>query len=52
MVKFCFRNWPKLPELIERCWEIENVEEHLEYIEKPLEYCTGLRTNVNGVEWF
>ena len=29
MTKFCFRNWPKLPELIARCWQVEKVEEHV-----------------------
>jgi hypothetical protein len=29
MTKFCFRNWPKLPELISRCWQVEKVEQHV-----------------------
>jgi len=29
MVKFCFRNMHKLPELISRSWRIEKVEEHV-----------------------
>eukprot|EP00973_Karenia_brevis_P070357 9780327-Karenia_brevis.AAC.1 len=27
MVKFCFRQWDKLPQLIQRCWKIERVED-------------------------
>ena len=29
MVKFCFRNWPKLPELIARSWKVERVEQYV-----------------------
>ena len=30
MVKFCFRNWQKLPELISRSWKVEKVEDYIE----------------------
>jgi len=34
MVKFCFRNWPKLPELIARSWKVEKVEEYIANADK------------------
>ena len=30
MVKFCFRQWDKLPQLIQRCWRVELVETYVE----------------------
>jgi hypothetical protein len=35
MVKFCFRNWDKLPQLIQRCWRVERVEEFIAKVDKP-----------------
>ena len=29
MVRYCFRNWPKLQELVARCWQIEKVEQYV-----------------------
>jgi hypothetical protein len=34
MVKHCFRNWAKLPELIARSWKVERVEMHVEMAKK------------------
>ena len=35
MVEFCFNNYPKLEELIARCWQVEKVEEQILELEKP-----------------
>jgi len=35
MVEFCFNNFPKLEELIARCWQVEKVEEQILELEKP-----------------
>ena len=35
MVKFCFRQWQRLPDLISRCWKLEAVEDYVENAEKP-----------------
>ena len=32
MVKFCWRQWPKLQELVARSWKVEKVEEHIEKV--------------------
>ena len=35
MWDFCFENWDRLSKLIDRCWEIEKIEEFLEFHKKP-----------------
>ena len=44
MVKFCFRNWPKLPELIARSWKVEKVEDYIAKAERSrMEMLTDAR---------
>ena len=34
MVTFCFRQWPKLQDLVSRCWSVERVEAFVERAQK------------------
>jgi hypothetical protein len=42
MVHFCFRNWPRLAELITRSWQVEKVDEYVERV--TMSRMTVLRT--------